>query len=205
MKRRPLPIGRRDVRFFRRGAIRRPAPRTDLLPARARLSHAPSDWSARSSQQPNPHQSSGIRRNERDPSTAGTRTIRRVPAIVLSGGALAQLGERQLCKLEVIGSIPIRSTSESPANPGLFIGAPLVLLPAHSGWKRVWKCLFYALTHFRRRDRLGRRGWHRPGNGLAEGYALADGGDERPDRGRARAEEEDERRCLGGDVHAHPR
>ncbi len=31
-------------------------------------------------------------------------------------GALAQLGERRLCKPEVTGSIPVRSTSEGPGN-----------------------------------------------------------------------------------------
>jgi hypothetical protein len=34
-------------------------------------------------------------------------------------GALAQLGERRLCKAEVAGSIPARSTRERPANAGL--------------------------------------------------------------------------------------
>ncbi len=33
-------------------------------------------------------------------------------------GALAQLGERRLCKPEVAGSIPARSTFESPAQAG---------------------------------------------------------------------------------------
>jgi hypothetical protein len=31
----------------------------------------------------------------------------------LHGGALAQLGERRLCKPEVTGSIPVRSTRKS--------------------------------------------------------------------------------------------
>ena len=31
--------------------------------------------------------------------------------MLLSPGAVAQLGERELCKLEVVGSIPIGSTS----------------------------------------------------------------------------------------------
>jgi hypothetical protein len=34
-------------------------------------------------------------------------------------GALAQLGERRLCKPEVTGSIPVRSTTESPGNGAL--------------------------------------------------------------------------------------
>src|SRR6478672_851394 len=33
-------------------------------------------------------------------------------------GALAQLGERRLCKPKVTGSIPVRSTSETPAQAG---------------------------------------------------------------------------------------
>ena len=37
----------------------------------------------------------------------------RVSAMVLVFGALAQLGERQLCKLEVTGSIPVRSMTQS--------------------------------------------------------------------------------------------
>src|SRR5215211_6454557 len=36
-------------------------------------------------------------------------------------GALAQLGERRLCKPEVTGSIPVRSTSEGPAKAGLLV------------------------------------------------------------------------------------
>src|SRR5579884_1401772 len=36
-------------------------------------------------------------------------------------GALAQLGERRLCKPEVTGSIPVRSTLERPANAGLLL------------------------------------------------------------------------------------
>ena len=39
----------------------------------------------------------------------------RVSATLLGFGALAQLGERQLCKLEVTGSIPVRSMAQ-PAN-----------------------------------------------------------------------------------------
>ena len=42
--------------------------------------------------------------------------MERDSAILLGYGALAQLGERQLCKLEVIGSIPIRSTRKDPGN-----------------------------------------------------------------------------------------
>ena len=37
-------------------------------------------------------------------------------------GAIAQLGERLLCKQEVTGSIPVGSTRELPAN-GLVFGA----------------------------------------------------------------------------------
>lgn len=34
--------------------------------------------------------------------------------LLISFGALAQMGERQLCKLDVIGSIPIGSTKNRP-------------------------------------------------------------------------------------------
>jgi hypothetical protein len=36
-------------------------------------------------------------------------------------GALAQLGERRLCKPEVTGSIPVRSIEESPGNGALLL------------------------------------------------------------------------------------
>ena len=38
---------------------------------------------------------------------------------MLASGALAQLGEHQLCKLGVAGSSPARSTFEAPANAGV--------------------------------------------------------------------------------------
>ena len=38
-------------------------------------------------------------------------------------GAVAQLGERQLCKLDVVGSIPISSTNVSVAPVDVFTGA----------------------------------------------------------------------------------
>ncbi len=37
-----------------------------------------------------------------------------VVCILSSDGAVAQLGERELCKLEVVGSIPIGSTNRYP-------------------------------------------------------------------------------------------
>ena len=38
---------------------------------------------------------------------------------MLASGALAQLGEHQLCKLGVAGSSPARSTFGAPANAGV--------------------------------------------------------------------------------------
>src|SRR5262249_42741377 len=54
-------------------------------------------------------------------------------------GALAQLGERRLCKPEVTGSIPVRSIKK-PAGTGGVLLAPFlqVLLDARL-WKRFWK------------------------------------------------------------------
>ena len=45
---------------------------------------------------------------------ARSRVARRSPSTLPAYGALAQLGERRLCKAEVIGSIPIRSTYRKP-------------------------------------------------------------------------------------------
>jgi hypothetical protein len=42
----------------------------------------------------------------------------------MSHGALAQLGERRLCKPEVTGSIPVRSTKKGPGNRAFFIRWP---------------------------------------------------------------------------------
>ena len=41
-----------------------------------------------------------------------------VVCILSSDGAVAQLGERELCKLEVVGSIPIGSTNRYPEDKG---------------------------------------------------------------------------------------
>ena len=48
-------------------------------------------------------------------------TASRIGARVPVYGALAQLGERQLCKLEVAGSIPARSTRKPAGNGGFFV------------------------------------------------------------------------------------
>src|SRR6266540_5202004 len=45
-------------------------------------------------------------------------------ALPWSRGALAQLGERRLCKPEVAGSIPARSTFRSPAQAGFSVCHP---------------------------------------------------------------------------------
>jgi hypothetical protein len=58
---------------------------------------------------------------------AGLRTVHlrpcRDPIYTVSrfSGALAQLGERRLCKPEVTGSIPVRSTIERPRKRGLSV------------------------------------------------------------------------------------
>src|SRR6478672_4374173 len=52
-------------------------------------------------------------RSPRTPQESNTRHS----ALPWSHGALAQLGERRLCKPEVTGSIPVRSIAESPASP----------------------------------------------------------------------------------------
>ena len=54
---------------------------------------------------------------------AGEGPLRRLPARLLTVrcrtlGALAQLGERRLCKAEVAGSIPARSIGKAPENRG---------------------------------------------------------------------------------------
>jgi hypothetical protein len=59
---------------------------------------------------------------------------------------------------------------------GFLVEQQLASIPVCSGWKWVWKPLFSALTHFRRRDRPCRRGWHRPSSGLP---ALVAGGSRR--------------------------
>ena len=53
----------------------------------------------------------------------------------IPGGAIAQLGERLLCKQEVTGSNPVGSTHELPANQSfLSIGAVvLAAVPALDG------------------------------------------------------------------------
>ena len=45
------------------------------------------------------------------------------PPPFASSGAIAQLGERLLCKQEVIGSIPIGSTSNASRNSNQFARA----------------------------------------------------------------------------------
>ena len=44
-------------------------------------------------------------------------------SLVARPGAIAQLGERELCKLEVVGSIPSGSTSGLAVPGGLALGA----------------------------------------------------------------------------------
>ena len=64
---------------------------------------------------------------------------RSLPLQFFHRGALAQLGERQLCKLEVTGSIPVRSIREGPGNRPflLFEGSPTSVRPAD--WQAVWQ------------------------------------------------------------------
>jgi hypothetical protein len=42
-------------------------------------------------------------------------------------GAVAQLGERELCKLEVVGSIPIGSTILPPDQVRGLVGKPFII------------------------------------------------------------------------------
>ena len=44
-------------------------------------------------------------------------------ALLWAHGALAQLGERRLCKPEVTGSIPVRSISESPGDRAFLLSS----------------------------------------------------------------------------------
>jgi len=51
--------------------------------------------------------------------------IVRLPSVVCRPiGGVAQLGERLLCKQEVVGSIPIASTTVAPLGAGLVDGGP---------------------------------------------------------------------------------
>jgi hypothetical protein len=60
-------------------------------------------------------------------------------ALVLPSGAVAQLGERGLCKPEVVGSIPISSTNDVVFETASWCRAPrragiaLTDLPAKAG------------------------------------------------------------------------
>jgi hypothetical protein len=54
-------------------------------------------------------------------------------------GALAQLGERRLCKPEVTGSIPVRSMREPAGNGRFPLSQRLQFLLDVRLWKRFWK------------------------------------------------------------------
>jgi hypothetical protein len=51
-------------------------------------------------------------------------------------GALAQLGERRLCKPEVTGSIPVRSTQKGPGNGVLLFSGTATKRRVASGLAR---------------------------------------------------------------------
>jgi hypothetical protein len=54
-------------------------------------------------------------------------------------GAIAQLGERLLCKQEVVGSIPSGSTSRVPARPDIRVSASVFVsqVLVASGMRRM--------------------------------------------------------------------
>jgi hypothetical protein len=61
-----------------------------------------------------------------------SRELRVADAIqhIIANGAVAQLGERELCKLEVIGSIPFSSTNYLIVQSGFEVEAGLRKLEA---------------------------------------------------------------------------
>jgi hypothetical protein len=54
-------------------------------------------------------------------------------------GALAQLGERRLCKPEVAGSIPARSIKKPAGNGGFLSSGGLQVVQDGRVWKPFWK------------------------------------------------------------------
>jgi hypothetical protein len=80
-----------------------------------------------------------------------------VGRILRSRGAIAQLGERLLCKQEVTGSIPVGSIQKRPANIHLLVSVQWVAVRASSGAgsPRVWAAM--ASVRWAYSERLCRR------------------------------------------------
>ena len=72
------------------------------------------------------------------------RRAARPRAAGLGIGALAQLGERRLCKPEVIGSIPIRSTKRGRVNDKL----DALMLRRPRGWRSGLRQHFFLQISF---------------------------------------------------------